>query len=1032
MTGRSLLTRLEHAAAEGLEANLRRYLRFLGWTPGEPIELQALSVPEARNPWRKAGNYAAHASTLPALVRLAAEADAWGAQGVYLLFNQIKPAVQHRHQLDAWYLMGKGDSTQDQDIARRRLAYIDMDPERADGVKGISATDDELARAAERTTDARALLARFVPPDSLGAGLSGNGCALFLALEPSEPTGEGERLIKALLVALAGLLNDQAVKVDTSVSDPKRIGPCFGTVKRKGHHSDGRPHRRSAFLGPAEPHRLTLDELRALVMALRAELPTDEARAAVDAALADAPARTAPRPPSVGAAPAARPSGDSGDDFLKAREIPVGEVLARLGLLDSDHPVCPGCREADSGVAIVGNGLKCSHNRCSSKGAPGRPGFRTTIDLVMEAQGLDAKEALGWLRETFPSAGIEPPRSAKPAPKAPRRTAPKPAPDPTPEPAHVDVEPGDETAPALDPWRFHATDTGNAERLVALHGRDIRYCTKWGKWLAWDGRRWAEDEHNVTRHRAKLTALSIYREAGTITGVDDRSQARRKELATWASKSEARDRREAMVALAQSEPGVSISPTILDADPWLLNVENGTLNLKTGQLQPHRREDMITKLAPVVYDPHAEAPVFLAFLDSITRGDKELQSFLQRFFGFSLTGETIEHLLVSCWGHGSNGKSTLLKIFLRLLGDYAYQAPADLLMAKKNDSHPTDKAGLFKKRLVCCLETPPGRAMDETQMKALTGGDLVTARRMREDFWTFEPTHKLIIATNHKPQVRTTDHGTWRRQKLVPFTVQIPKGEQDKQLPHKLAAEFPGILRWALEGCLAWQREGDLGEPAVVQAATQAWRDESDPLGAFLASECELGEAFRAETSGLFAAYQRFNADNDGEPMTKQAFGRRLTERGLAVVRSTGGMRLWCGVRLKPRGHQRPTASDGVTVSDGYFRDNRSSEDSHEGDPGTKRHYPSSVTQETSGKTRKHPSGEPPKPPATPPPPPSDLARLDADDLIRLLQSSLPPEAIAAAQREAAFRLTTPGLGSPVPTSPLHRELAAALAQSLA
>lgn len=484
-------------------------------------------------------------------------------------------------------------------------------------------------------------------------------------------------------------------------------------------------------------------------------------------------------------------------------------------------------------------------------------------------------------------------------------------PEPTPTPAYVSAAVVEEAAPALDPWRFHATDTGNAERLVAHHGQDLRYCTKWGKWLAWDGRRWAEDEHNVTRHRAKLTALSIYREAVAITGVDDRSQARRKELATWASKSEARDRREAMVALAQSEPGVSISPTILDADPWLLNVENGTLNLKTGQLQPHRREDMITKLAPVVYDPHAEAPVFLAFLDSITKGDKELQSFLQRFFGFSLTGETIEHLLVSCWGHGSNGKSTLLKTFLRLLGDYAYQAPADLLMAKKNDSHPTDKAGLFKKRLVCCLETPPGRAMDETQMKALTGGDLVTARRMREDFWTFEPTHKLIIATNHKPQVRTTDHGTWRRQKLVPFTVQIPKSEQDKQLPHKLAAEFPGILRWAVEGCLAWQREGDLGEPKVVREATEAWREESDSLGAFLAAECELGEGFKAEAAGLFAAYQRFAVDTDADLMSKQAFGRRLTERGMVSER-TKAARMWAGLKLKPI---KPQAGRGAEKS---------------------------------------------------------------------------------------------------------------------
>lgn len=909
-----LLARLEAAAAEGLAPNLQRFLAFLGWMPGEVLELQALHVPadRAAGRWRDS-NQAAHASDLAALERLAAQGDAFRAMGVYAIFNRIKPAVAARRGPNAWHEVPKGEGTKDHDIAARRALYFDFDPERADGVKGISATADELAQAFERAEQGRALLLRHAPEDSLGEGLSGNGAALWVALEPMAPEGEGERLCKATLVALAALLDDQAVKVDQSVSDPKRL--CFlpGTVKRKGAHSTDRPHRRSAFLGPEQPHRLTLDELRALVAALRAELPTDEARAAVDAVLAGAAAKgapKAPKPPSTDRAPADRAgstdraaSSTGGNDFHRAREIPVGEVLAALGLLESDdQPRCPGCGEADKGVAVVKNGLKCSHNRCADKGY--REGFRTTIDLVMEAQGLDAPGALAWLREAFPSAGIEPPRAAKPASKASKRATSKASPEPTPEPAHVDIEPSDEAQLGLDPWRYHCTDTGNAERLVALHGRDIRYCTKWGKWLAWDGRRWAEDEHNVTRHRAKLTALSIYREAGALTGIDERSQARRKELAAWASKSEARDRREAMVALAQSEPGISISPTVLDADPWLLNVENGTLDLRTGELRPHRREDLITKLAPVVYDPRAEAPTFLAFLDTITKGDKELQSFLQRFFGFSLTGETIEHLLVSCWGQGSNGKSTLLKTFLRLLGDYAYQAPADLLMAKKNDAHPTDKAGLFKKRLVCCLETPPGRAMDETQMKALTGGDLVTARRMREDFWTFEPTHKLIIATNHKPQVRTTDHGTWRRQKLVPFTVEIPKGEQDKQLPHKLAAEFPGILRWAVEGCLAWQREGDLGEPKVVREATEAWRDESDPLGAFLASECELGEGFKAEASGLFAAYQRFAVDSDSELMSKQAFGRRLTERGMVSER-TKAARLWAGLRLKPAG-KRP------------------------------------------------------------------------------------------------------------------------------
>lgn len=443
---RSLLARLEAAAAEGLAPNLQRFLVFLGWVPGEVLELQALEVPRSRNPWRDGGSYVAHATTSDAILALANEVERWGGPGVYAIFNRIAAAVAGRYQGNTWNLMQKGASTSDAEILARRLAYIDLDAVR---LRGISALNDHVARTFERAELLATILRRHAPAECLGAGHSGNGAGLFVALADLPCDDDSDRLIRGLLVACKLLVGDpeaddkvrgeelRAVGIDTSVSDRKRLCPLFGTMKRKGADSTDRPHRRTAFLGPETPRRLDLVELRALVMGLRGELPTDEARAEVDAELAGATAKgaskasKASKATSNGHAPADRPSATSsarsgatsstgGDDFRRANEIPIGDVLDALGLLDGDRPRCPGCGESDKGVAIVGNGLKCSHNRCAGKGF--RDGFRTVIDLVVEVEGVEAAGALAWLREAFPSAGIEPPRAAKPASKASKRT----------------------------------------------------------------------------------------------------------------------------------------------------------------------------------------------------------------------------------------------------------------------------------------------------------------------------------------------------------------------------------------------------------------------------------------------------------------------------------------------------------------------------------------------------------------------------------------------------------------------------------
>ncbi len=466
---------------------------------------------------------------------------------------------------------------------------------------------------------------------------------------------------------------------------------------------------------------------------------------------------------------------------------------------------------------------------------------------------------------------------------------------------------------ARDP--FHCTDLGNAKRLVERHGHDIRYCHDWRDWLVYDGARWAVDRSGEIERRAKDTAGAIYLEPYMMSEGPERKTA-----GAWAVKTESESRLRAMVALAQSEPNVPVAVAEMDADPMLLNVANGTLDLTTGALRPHNRQDLLTKLTPVAYDPAAECPLLVACLTRWLAGDDASIAFLQRAIGYTLTGRTDEQVLLFLYGLGANGKSVLLELLARLLGEYGVKADFNTFLAGRREGPRNDLAALVGARFVAAAEADEGRRWDESTIKAVTGGDTVTARKLYAEFFSFRPTFKPWFSANTKPLVSGTGEAMWRRIRLVPFTVTIPEGERDPHLLERLTTELPGVLTWAVQGCLAWQQHG-LGQSPAVREATATYRAESDVLGGFLEQECQLTPEGRCPSAWLHKRYKEW-AERAGERAVSQVkFSLRLAERGFHRVKDRTGRMVWFGISLDGgtegcRGDFRLSSHEGETVED--------------------------------------------------------------------------------------------------------------------
>jgi putative DNA primase/helicase len=471
--------------------------------------------------------------------------------------------------------------------------------------------------------------------------------------------------------------------------------------------------------------------------------------------------------------------------------------------------------------------------------------------------------------------------------------------------------------------RFPCTDAGNAEMFAWLHRDLLRYDHRRGRWLEWGGHWWREDTTEQVVQRAVRTARYRFHQSDSIIDAKLRGA-----VAAWAIKSESRPRLDACLAIARSVWPLDDDGEGWDADPWLLGVENGVLDLRSGQLHDGRREDKVTRHAPVKFDPKAKCPTFNGFLNRV-QPDAETRAYLQRRAGYALTGDVGEQDLAFFHGGGANGKTTFANALMDTLGrDYSRQAPPGLLLRHYGDRHPTEIADLDGARLLVSTEVEDGRVLAEELVKQVTGGDRLKARRIRQDFYEFECTFKIVLLANHKPTVKGTDLAIWRRIKLVPWEVTIPAGERDQRLRDKLRREVPGILNWALAGCLDWQKNG-MREPPSVSAATESYREESDPLAQFIEDRCVVGEGYWTTSASAFRAYQAWAteqgmSEREGSRLTVTRFGRLMGER-FQRARGHGGERGYRGVGLLSE-RQEPLQGDA-------FREESPSEGEQDGVP---------------------------------------------------------------------------------------------------
>lgn len=432
--------------------------------------------------------------------------------------------------------------------------------------------------------------------------------------------------------------------------------------------------------------------------------------------------------------------------------------------------------------------------------------------------------------------------------------------------------------------KFKLTELGNAERIAYEYGHIIKYVGDMG-WLIWDGKRWKVD----TKKEIERITAKVLR---NLANSDDESEEK------WSRMCERRNIR--MNSIKDLMPLVPAEREDFDKFKYLLNVENGILDLKTGKLAPHDRETRLTKITNVTFDENAKCPNWLEFLEQIFLGDKELINYMQRLIGYALTGEITEQIMVFLIGGGSNGKSTFINTIKDLMGEYGKQAKSDTFIKKKETGANNDIARLVGSRFVSAIESEDGEHLSESFVKQITGGEPVLARFLRQEYFEYTPEFKVFFTTNHKPVIKGVDEGIWRRIRLIPFNLQLPKELRDKKLAEKLSLEMSGILNWAVEGCRIWQREG-LNDPTIVMKATNDYKEDMDILAPFLNEVCHLNSLQQIEAKELYQIYSNWCFKNGEVELKNRAFYRIMETKGYKRERGTGNRIYFLGITIKER-----------------------------------------------------------------------------------------------------------------------------------